>query len=147
MKFSFEAVKIAVRQDRNGYVVNLSVHPDEVPDALLRSPVGTRYAVAMVEWDTMEMEALEPPPVAVVPIHKPWSMMKQASVLCKSEQFQNWIGAFTEASATAALKLRLGIDSRKELEYNEPAREKFLGLVKDFNSRSSNPAAPDYAAP
>ena len=39
---NFEAVKIAMRQDKNGYVLTLSVHPDDVPESLLRNWVGSR---------------------------------------------------------------------------------------------------------
>ena len=44
----FEAVKIALKQDRSGYVLTLNLHPDEIPDELLRDFVGSRYGVAMV---------------------------------------------------------------------------------------------------
>ena len=44
----FETIKIALKQDRNGYVMTLRIHPDDVPDELLRDFVGARYIVAMV---------------------------------------------------------------------------------------------------
>ena len=139
MKFSFEAVKIAVRQDRHGYVLNLSVHPDDIPDALLRSPVGTRYAVAMVEWDSIEGEVVvapvEPPKAPVTPHGK--RLLRQAGALCKEEKFQNWIGTFTEVAAAAALRHELGIDSRSDLEHNEDAQHKFVALVEQYNNRES----------
>ena len=39
---------MAMKQDRTGYVLTLSVHPDEVPDEILRDFVGARYQVVMV---------------------------------------------------------------------------------------------------
>jgi len=44
----FEAVKVALKQNKDGYVLTLNVHPDEVPDSLLRDFVGARYQVVMV---------------------------------------------------------------------------------------------------
>jgi hypothetical protein len=44
----FEAVKMALKQNKDGYVLTMTVHPDEVPDALLRDYVGARYQVVMV---------------------------------------------------------------------------------------------------
>jgi transposase len=41
----FEGVKVALKQDKTGYVLNLSMHPDDVPEELLRDFVGARYQV------------------------------------------------------------------------------------------------------
>lgn len=38
----FEAVKMALKQNKDGYVLTMNVHPDEVPDALLRDFGGGR---------------------------------------------------------------------------------------------------------
>lgn len=48
MALQFEARKVAMKQDRTGYVLTLSLHPDEVPEEILRDFVGTRYACAVV---------------------------------------------------------------------------------------------------
>ena len=48
MALQFEARKIALKQDRTGYVLTLSLHPDEIPEELLRDFVGARYACALV---------------------------------------------------------------------------------------------------
>ena len=47
----FEAVKIAATQNKDGYVLKLSIHPNEVPESLMRDWVGSRYTVAMVKMD------------------------------------------------------------------------------------------------
>jgi hypothetical protein len=39
---------MALKQNKDGYVLTMTVHPDEVPDALLRDYVGARYQVVMV---------------------------------------------------------------------------------------------------
>jgi hypothetical protein len=48
MALQFEARKVALKQDRTGYVLTLSLHPDEIPVELLRDFVGSRYACALV---------------------------------------------------------------------------------------------------
>jgi len=44
----FEAVKTALRQSKEGYVLSLAVHPDDLPGDLMRDFVGSRYVVVMV---------------------------------------------------------------------------------------------------
>ena len=44
----FECVKVALKQDRTGFVLTVSIHPDEIPEELVRDFVGARYGVAMV---------------------------------------------------------------------------------------------------
>jgi len=51
----FEAVKVALKQDKTGYVLTLSLHPDEIPEDLLRDFVGARYQCVMVRLASNEM--------------------------------------------------------------------------------------------
>ena len=44
----FEGVKMGLKQSKDGYVLTLAVHPDELPDAMMRDFVGSRYVVVMV---------------------------------------------------------------------------------------------------
>jgi len=48
MALQFEARKVALKQDRTGYVLTISIHPDEIPEELLRDFVGSRYGCALV---------------------------------------------------------------------------------------------------
>ena len=50
----FESVKVALKQDKTGYVLTLCLHPDEIPEELLRDYVGARYQVVMVRLSTDE---------------------------------------------------------------------------------------------
>jgi hypothetical protein len=50
----FEGLKVALKQDATGYVMTLRIHPDEVPEEILRDFVGARYVVAMVRIDDDE---------------------------------------------------------------------------------------------
>ena len=44
----FEGMKTALRQTKDGYSLTLAVHPDDLPDDLMRDFVGSRYMVVMV---------------------------------------------------------------------------------------------------
>ena len=45
---NFEAVKIAFTQDKNGFVLKLSLHPNDAPESVMMDALGTRYMVALV---------------------------------------------------------------------------------------------------
>ena len=50
----FEGIKAGLKQSKDGYVLTLAVHPDEIPDDLVRDFVGSRYVVVMVRLDQNE---------------------------------------------------------------------------------------------
>jgi len=52
---NFEAVKITLKQDKTGYVLTMCIHPNELPDEVLRDFVGARYQVVMVRLTEDEM--------------------------------------------------------------------------------------------
>jgi hypothetical protein len=45
----FEAKKIAWRQTKDGLVLALAVHPDEMPKEMALSPLNTRYMIGFAE--------------------------------------------------------------------------------------------------
>ena len=51
---SFEAVKVAIKQDKSGYILTLAIHPDEIPSEVMRDFVGARYQVVMVRLNGEE---------------------------------------------------------------------------------------------
>ena len=122
----FETIKIALKQDRNGYVMTLRIHPDDVPDELLRDFVGARYMVAMVRLNDDETPKNYD------------NRVKVAAVLCKKPEFQQYIVELgyseraSEEEATHALYEILKIESRTELNGNLAAQAGFDQLVKDY---------------
>lgn len=154
--FNFEAVKIAIRQDKNGYVLSLSVHPNDVPDELLRSGVGQRYVVAMADYEEAASEIKAAPPVDPEPPEKPIvpggpKLLKQAGLMCRDNRFWQWINEFgmaivgSEEEAIQWLHDELLIDSRADLLYSQEAQDKFkplFKLYKDFiNERHADSAS------
>lgn len=124
MALQFEARKVALKQDRTGYVLTLSLHPDEIPDELLRDFVGARYACAFVRIQDDE----SPTPYN--------NRVQKAAILCKQESFQRYLGVadsnLPEDAAAAIVCERCGILSRAELNGKKQAQELFDELVKDF---------------
>ena len=122
MALQFEARKVALKQDRTGFVLTLAIHPDEVPEELLRDFVGSRYACAVVR--ILDDESATPYQ----------NRTKKAGMLCREERFQEFLECPDESSAADELCKRLGIESRTELHGNTIAKNLFDDLVKEYES-------------
>ena len=124
----FEALKVALKQDSTGYVLTVKVHPDEIPEELLRDFVGARYMVAMVRINDDE----SPTPYK--------NRVKQAGIICRSNDFHEWLkethglNSASESLATKFLYDSCGITSRTELNENAKAQVIFDELVKQFET-------------
>jgi hypothetical protein len=127
---NFEAVKIAMKQDRTGYVLTLSVHPDEVPEEIMRDFVGARYQVVMVRLGEgnvpLEREQDLPP-----------NIVQAAAMLCKDPLFHEFLvmanlASSGEVAATEWLREEIGIASRSELKTNQEAARKFKFIQQEF---------------
>ena len=124
----FESVKVALKQDRTGFILTLSIHPDEIPEEIIRDFVGARYQVVMVRIDGEEQ-----------PMNREQQFMdpvKLAGILCKDKDFQTFltkVGNATEASELSAidwLRNELGIRSRADLK-NIPEAAKHLFTINE----------------
>ena len=130
----FEGVKTGFRQSKDGYVLSLAIHPDDVPAELMKDFVGSRYMVVMVRLDEqdqpMNRDAEFPGDAAV----------KAAGMLCRDPEFWDWlfqkemIFEKNEKACTEFLYGYVGIESRKELKTDASARDLFVQLKKTFES-------------
>ena len=128
----FEGVKVALKQDKTGYVLTLSMHPDDIPEELLRDFVGARYQVVMVRIGADES-----------PLNREEFIgdkyVRIAGLLCRDPKFWKYlcddgqIFEEEEAMATEWLRHCLNIQSRSELKTNEMARISFNRILKEFN--------------
>lgn len=124
----FEAVKVALKQDRTGFVLTLSIHPDEVPVELLRDFVGARYGIAMVRIQDNE-----------TPTHYN-NRLKKSGMLGRSKSFHLWLreeNSLTvsgEDEAVEAIHRICLINSRTELNGNQNAQKLFDEMVKDYET-------------
>jgi uncharacterized protein YcgL (UPF0745 family) len=133
----FEGVKIAMKQDKTGYILTLNVHPDEVPEALLRDFVGARYQVVMVRLNGEEQ-----------PINRDAEYsrdaVRAAGILCRDPQFAQYlldigqIFEMTESAVVAWLKEELEIQSRSELKENQQAAKKLQFVQQEYRSWKTN---------
>jgi hypothetical protein len=126
MALQFEARKVALKQDRTGYVLTLSLHPDEIPVELLRDFVGARYACALVRIQDDESPTTYS------------NRVQTAGMLCRAVEFQEFLGTADENNAAAELCKRCGITSRSELNGNEEAQMQFDALVLEYKTGVNN---------
>ena len=126
MALQFEARKVALKQDRTGFILTLALHPDEVPEEILRDFVGARYACAVVRIQDDESPTQYD------------NRVKKAGILCREEDFQFWLGVNSEDDAAAKLCKRCGINSRTELYGNTVAQAAFDNLVASYETTKAN---------
>lgn len=120
MALQFEARKIALKQDRTGFILSLSLHPDEIPEELIRDFVGARYACALVRIQDDE----SPTPYK--------NRVQRAGMICKDPKFQTFMMVTNEMAAAEELCKRCGIESRTELHGNRLAQAAFDEIIEAF---------------
>jgi hypothetical protein len=130
----FEAVKVALKQDRTGYVLTLSIHPDDLDEQILRDFVGARYQVVMVRLDGHEE------PMDRQNEFEGDRAIRIAGLLCRDPKFWNYlyednqILEANEKEATDWLRFYLEIPSRSELKTNPQARILLDKIHKEYNA-------------
>jgi hypothetical protein len=114
-------------------VLTLSIHPDEIPDEVLRDFVGSRYQVVMVRLNTDEQ-----------PMNREQDLssdyVRIAGMLCRDPAFHKFlydgghIFMMSEEEATDWIKEELSIESRTEIKNNARAIEKLRGIYKEYQA-------------
>ena len=128
----FECTKVALKQDRSGFVLTICIHPDEIPEELIRDFVGSRYGIAMVRIQDDE---------TAQPVH---NRVKKSAILCRFRGFQEWLdeighrgisalGASAEEKAIEHIYEVCGISSRTELNGNQHAKDKFDEMEREYD--------------
>lgn len=134
---SFEAVKVAVKQDRTGYILTLNIHPDDFSEAIMRDFVGARYQVVMVRIgeDNKPMNREQ----QLAPDY-----VRMAGMLCRDKSFHLFLvdGGHTfedtEEAATEWIKEWLGVKSRADIPASNSATQKLLSLYEEFQAWKRN---------
>jgi hypothetical protein len=128
----FEAVKISLKQDKTGFVLTLNIHPDEIPEELMRDFVGARYGVAMVRIQDNE---------TATPYD---NRVKKAVMLCKEKSFQHYLKTVHqfdvegEDDAVEGLYSLCEIASRTELNGNAEAKARFDAVLSEYEKWKDN---------
>lgn len=124
-----------MKQDRTGFVLTLSLHPDEAPEELLRDFVGARYMCVLARINDDETHTDYKNRVTI------------AGMVCRSHVFQEFLGAVYSSKSlsedeTAELVCALcKIESRTELNGNEGAKKIFDSLMIEFEEWKKNGSA------
>jgi len=133
MALQFEAIKVALKQDATGFVLTLKIHPDELPEEIIRDFVGARYALAMVRINEDETP------------RQYENRVKKAGILCRDVRFRQWIEAQEgqsvedEERAVAWLHHTCMIKSRTELNGNRAAQKAFDQIVEKYEREKDEP--------
>jgi len=138
---NFEAVKTSMSQSKQGTILRLALHPNDVPPSLHTDWVGSRYMVAMVKLGDDDQPEISENQREVD------KMVASAGMLCRNDEFADFLhkreympdadyieSSFGEREKTVTETLRsvLGITSRAELKNNSEAREKFKAITEEF---------------
>ena len=133
----FEAVKIAMKQDRSGIILTLNIHPDELPTDLMRDFVGARYQVVMVRLNDENRPMSRDQEYSRDPV-------RTAGILCRDKQFAQYlfekdqIFEKNEADVVTWLKMELDIESRSELKEELQKAKKFWAIYEEYQQWNPN---------
>lgn len=127
-----EVVKIAMSQDKNGHILKLAIHPNDLPKDLVLDPLGSRYVMVLARLNDQD-EVVQPKEKS-----EGDKAVDIAGLLCRNPRFTAWLadrGYSRDESQTAAadaLREFCAVKSRAELATNEDARRKFNVLKNEF---------------
>jgi hypothetical protein len=129
----FEAVKVAMKQDNSGYVLTLRIHPDEVPEEILRDFVGARYMAVLVRLTEEERPMNREAELGR-------DMVRVAGMLCRDPIFWEFLDESSaifersEKEATEWMQTYLKVESRSEIAKSKQAIDKLIGMKTEFNT-------------
>lgn len=129
----FESVKVSMKQDNSGYVLTLRIHPDEVPEEILRDFVGARYMTVLVRLTEEERPMNREAELGR-------DMVRVAGMLCRDPVFWEFLDESSaifdksEAEATDWMQTYLRVDSRSDIAKNKQAIDKLIGMKTEFNT-------------
>jgi hypothetical protein len=129
----FEGIKTGLKQSKDGYILTVAVHPDELPDTLMRDFVGSRYMVVMVRLGDDEK------PLDRRDFKKHHPVVAQAGMICRDRDFWNYIEVkfneviTSEGECAEWFKYYFEVDSRAELKTNESAQAAFIKFKEEFD--------------
>ena len=127
-----EVVKIGMAQDRNGHILKLSIHPNDLPKDLVLDPLGSRYVMVLAKLN--DQDEVETPKDK----SDGEKCVDMAGLLCRNTRFIHWLAdnghsdGDTQQHAIDAVRSICGVQSRADFRTDENARLRFLELKAEF---------------
>lgn len=134
---NFESIKVALKQDKEGYVLTLRIHPDDLHEDLIRDFIGSRYQVVMVRLNQDEH------PMDRQSELSGSKAVRIAGMLCRDPKFWDYLHndlqiiQAKEAEATEWLRTYLGVASRSDIKVNLQAQGLLDKVHKEFKQWSN----------
>lgn len=121
-----EAIKMAWRQDKDGYVLTLRVHPNDAQRELMADAIGTIYQVSLRKDGQQDNPSIN-------------RGVQAAGILCRSPLFQAHLrdryrraDIVDEASAVQLICDVVGVESRAEIKLSQTAQAKMMEIANGF---------------
>jgi hypothetical protein len=111
----------------------LRIHPDDVPEEILRDFVGARYMAVLVRINEDERPMNREQELAK-------DMVRVSGMLCRDPKFWAFledageIFGQSEKAATEWMYQYLKVDSRADIPKSQAAIEKLLGMKEEFKT-------------
>jgi hypothetical protein len=134
---NFEAVKMALKQTKEGYVLTLAIHPDDLQDDLMRDFIGSRYQVVMVRLNESEQAMDREAELGGA------KAVRIAGMLCRDPKFWEYLHhdlqiiEASESEATDWLRTYLNVASRSDIRSSPEAQQLLDKVHKEFKQWSS----------
>lgn len=127
----FEAIKIALKQDKEGMVLTLRIHPDELCESIIRDFCGARYQTVMVRIGDDER-----------PLNRDnfSEIVKLAGMLPRNSDFRKWLvnegHVFNDDEDEAAdwIRSHCKIKSRTALATDQAAAARLRQINQEFQA-------------
>jgi hypothetical protein len=130
----FECLKVALKQDKTGYILTVSIHPDMIPEALLRDYVGARYQAVLVRLDSNEQPMDRQEEFAAD------RSIRISGMLGRDPKFWDYLFSLSEIStkdyetAKQWMRFHLDVESLSYLKTNVLAQTKLDELYRSYIS-------------
>lgn len=127
----FEAVKVEMKQNKTGIILTLNIHPDDLPEPLMRDFVGARYQVVMVRLNGEDRPMNRDTEYQRDPV-------RTAGMMCRDKGFAKFlmetgqIFEDSESSVVDWLKTELEITSRAELKDKPQAAKRLWSINEEY---------------
>ena len=131
-----DAIKAAYRQSKDGYVVSFVIHPQDMPEILANSDIGSQWQLHLVPLDD-DGNAEQPPKKELTHDQK---LVRRIGILCGDPVFQKFMledgraRSADEEECAAGVRAFCGVKSRTEIVWGSPAKERWDRLDGRFKA-------------